>query len=104
MAFWVLLQDELASTFNNELGVTSLLHVETGFPLWPLMLAFSCLILDLFQLYKSIKKLVTFYSISPFGTLCCINYYHRFLQVGFPQIMSTLLLPVKCCYMTGTIP
>lgn len=60
MAFWVLLQDELASTFNNELGVTRLLHMETGFPLWPLILAFSCLILDLFQMYQSIKKLVTF--------------------------------------------
>lgn len=68
MAFWVLLEDELASTFNSELGVTRLLHMETGFPSWPLMLAFSCPILDLFQMYQSIKKLVTFYSISPFGT------------------------------------
>lgn len=57
MAFWVLLQDKLASTFNNVLGVTRLLHVETGFPLWPLMLAFSCLILDIFQLCKSILYL-----------------------------------------------
>lgn len=57
MAFGVLLQDKLASTFNSVLGVTRLLHVETGFPLWPLMLAFSCLILDLFQLCKSILYL-----------------------------------------------